>query len=241
MMADAMPMGSSPPMAKKEVVVRKDFPETWIFDSFTTDASGVKLLPRKAPDSITSWIITGFAINNDLGFALSQPAKLQVFQPFFVSSTFPYSIKRAEVISIPVQVFNYLEHDENANVKLFNADNEFELVNDVDSKDIVVKSNSGASLSFVIRPLKVGQIKIKVVVTSAVAGDGFEKFLIVDPEGVTQFLNKSVFVDLRDGGEFKSKLSIEIPSNAVPDSTKIEAAAIGDILGPSIDNLHKLM
>jgi CD109 antigen len=104
-----------------------------------------------------------------------------------------------------------------------------------------VKSESGLSVSYMIRPLKVGHITIKVVATSPVAGDGVERQLIVEPEGVTQYMNKAVFIDLRTSPEFKTDFSITIPPNAVPDSTKIEASAIGDILGPSIDNLDKLM
>ena len=73
------------------------------------------------------------------------------------------------------------------------------------------------------------------------AGDGLERQLIVEPEGVTQYENKAVFVDLRSSPEFKDTVNITIPDNAVPDSTKIEASAIGDILGPTIENLDKLM
>jgi CD109 antigen len=186
-----------------------------------------------------------------------QPTKLNVFQPFFVSTNLPYSIKRGEVVAIPVVVFNYMDGDQRAEVTLFNTDGEFEFaeVDDDDNKvnrkkravetqrkkNIAVKAQSGTATSFMIRPLKVGQITIKVVATSAVAGDGVERQLIVEPEGVTQYMNKAVFIDLRNNPEFKTNISIVIPKNAVPDSTKIEASAIGDILGPSIENLDKLM
>lgn len=186
-----------------------------------------------------------------------QPSKFNVFQPFFVSTNLPYSIKRGEVVAIPVVVFNYLDGDQRAEVTLFNNDGEFEFA-EVDEdenqvrrrkratetqrkKNVVAKSQSGASVSFMIRPLKVGHITIKVVATSAVAGDGLERQLIVEPEGVTQYVNKAVFIDLRNNPEFKTNVSIMIPKNAVPDSTKIEASAIGDILGPTIENLDKLM
>jgi CD109 antigen len=216
-------------------------------------------LTKKVPDIITSWIITGFSIDPTTGLGLTrQPSKFNVFQPFFVSTNLPYSIKRGEVVSIPILVFNYMDGDQDAEVTLFNSDGEFEFaeINEDDNqvrrkravepqrkKNIVVKSQSGTSVSFMIRPLKVGHITIKVVATSvtAVAGDGVERQLIVEPEGVTQYMNKAVFIDLRNNPEFKSNISITIPPNAVPDSTKIEASAIGDILGPSIENLDKLM
>lgn len=215
-------------------------------------------MTKKVPDTITSWIITGFSLDPISGLGLTrQPSTFNVFQPFFVSTNLPHSIKRGEVVSIPVVVFNYMGGDTRAEVTLFNSDGEFEFVEADEEinkvrrrkratetqvkKNIVIKSQSGTAVSFMIRPLKVGQITIKVVASSAIAGDGVERQLTVEPEGVTQFMNKAVFIDLRNNPEFKTNLSIVIPANAVPDSTKIEASAIGDILGPSIKNLDKLM
>lgn len=157
-------------------------------------------------------------------------------------------------MSIPVIVFNYMETDQMAEVTLFNAEEEFEFVdvkNDANRKKrsvetkrmktVLVKSQSGITVPFMIRPLKVGHITIKVVARTSVAGDGVERLLIVEPEGVTQYKNQAVFIDLRNTSEFNANISISIPNFAVPDSTKIEASAIGDILGPSIENLDKLM
>lgn len=215
-------------------------------------------ITKKVPDTITSWIITGFSVDPINGLGLTrQPSKFTVFQPFFVSTNLPYSIKRGEVVTIPFTVFNFLENDQTTEVTLFNEDREFEFAEVNESKDkvqrrkralesqrkktVVVKSQGGVSVPFMIRPLKVGHITIKVVASSAVAGDGVQRQLIVEPEGVTQYMNKALFIDLRNNPEFKSNISISIPSNAVPDSTRIEASAIGDILGPSIENLDKLM
>jgi CD109 antigen len=174
-----------------------------------------------------------------------------------VSLNLPYSIKRGEVVAIPIVVFNYMENDQRAEVTLSNDDKEFEFAevdddeNDVNrekravesqrKKQVVVKSNSGSSVSFMIRPLKAGKITIKVTATSPTAGDGIERELIVEPEGITHFMNKAVFIDLRNGNEFKTNITIDIPKNAIPDSTFIEASAIGDVLGPSLENIDKLM
>lgn len=227
------------------------------FISTVVRYEGKTTLTKKVPDTITSWIITGFSVDPITGLGLTrQPSKFNVFQPFFVSTNLPYSIKRGEVVAIPIVVFNYMDGDTRADVTLFNSDGEFEFaeVNDDDNqvrrkretepqrkKNVIVKAQSGTAVSFMIRPLKVGHITIKVTATSAAAGDGMERQLIVEPEGVTQYMNKAVFVDLRNNPEYKSNVTITIPRNAVPDSTRIEASAIGDILGPSIDNLDKLM
>jgi CD109 antigen len=251
-MEEAVPerfLGASAP--KKPIEIRKTFPETWLFDNLEFSGELKKVLTKKVPDTITSWIITGFSINSVTGLGITKnPSKFSVFQPFFVSTNLPYSIKQGEVVSIPVTVFNYLESDQDANVTLFNKDGEFEFV-DADSdgdskkdertKTISIKSNEGANVSFMIKALKVGNITIKIVAESAVAGDGVEKQLRVEPLGVTQFNNEAVFIDLRSTSEFSTVFDINIPENVVPDSTHIEIGAIGDILGPSLNNLDKLM
>ena len=205
-------------------------------------------LHKKVPDTITSWIITGFSVDPLTGLGLTkQPSKLTVFQPFFVTTNLPYSIKRGEVVSIPVILFNYMTYNQTADVTLFNSEGEFEFVeagedeSQKGKQQVVVECHSGYTVRFMIRPLKVGHITIKVIANTGIAGDGLERQLIVEPEGVTQYENKAVFVDLRSSPEFKDTINITIPDNAVPDSTKIEASAIGDILGPTIENLDKLM
>jgi CD109 antigen len=46
---------------------------------------------------------------------------------------------------------------------------------------------------------------------------------------------------LRNSSEFKTSIAIKVPNNTVEDSTRIEAAVSGDLLGPSIENLDKLI
>ncbi|XP_070496240.1 CD109 antigen-like [Chironomus tepperi] len=238
----------------KPIQIRKEFPETWLFEDFDLGDNTKHVLSKKVPDTITSWIITGFSLNADYGLGITKEStKLNVFQPFFVSTNLPYSIKRGEIVSIPFAVFNYLGTDQNVVVKFFNSDREFEFV-DVDvnrrekralvkerMKEILVKSNEGSSISFMIRPLKVGQITIKVTAESQQAGDGIERQLKVEPEGVPQYFNEAVFVDLRNQKNFQKNIQISVPVDAVDDSIKIEASVIGDILGPTLENLDNLI
>lgn len=92
-----------------------------------------------------------------------------------------------------------------------------------------------------IRPKKIGHITIKVTAQSSLAGDGVERPLLVEPEGVAQYVNEAVLVDLRDSTNFFKNLTVTIPKNAVPDSTRVEVTVVGDILGPTIKNLDKLI
>lgn len=88
-------------------------------------------LKRKVPDTITSWIVTGFSVDSVTGLGITKEAKkLTVFQPFFISLNLPYSVKRGEVITVPCTVFNYMDNDVNAILTLENEHNEFEFIDD---------------------------------------------------------------------------------------------------------------
>ncbi|XP_067624047.1 thioester-containing protein 1 allele R1 isoform X2 [Eurosta solidaginis] len=249
------------PAPSMEVVtkIRKDFAESWIFDNLqigegkTTESNSFKLA-KKIPDTITSWVVTGFSLNPKTGLALTtDPTKIQVFQPFFVSTNLPYSVKRGEVIAIPVIIFNYMDKALDAEVVMDNTDKEYdftEATNEVEEnavdeikriKRVTIPSNTGKSVSFMIRPKKVGQVTLKITATTPLAGDAIHQSLKVEPEGVTQYENRAVFIHLKDKPEYADKLTVDVPAEAVPDSEYIEFAVVGDLLGPTLKNLDKLV
>uniref|UniRef100_A0A182PLQ3 CD109 antigen n=1 Tax=Anopheles epiroticus TaxID=199890 RepID=A0A182PLQ3_9DIPT len=227
---------------------------TWLFENTYSGFSGEKTLQKKVPDTITSWIITGFSVNPIYGLGLTQqPRKLKVFLPFFVSTNLPYSVKRGEVVAIPIVVFNYMEDDQTAEVILHNDEQEFEFA-DVENeivesskvelfrqKRLDIASNTGKSVSFMVKPKKLGHITIKVTAKTKIAGDAVERQLLVEPEGLPQFINKAAFIDLRAVPEVTKTFEVEIPKNAVQDSTRIEVAVIGDVMGSTIQNLDSLI
>ncbi|XP_055376031.1 CD109 antigen isoform X9 [Condylostylus longicornis] len=240
-----------------EVTVRKEFPETWLWMESTIkliDNNGEIVLKEKVPDTITSWVLTAFSVNSKTGLGITKDAtKLRVFQPFFVSTNLPYSVKRGEVLSVPVIIFNYLEKDLDAEITMDNTDQEYEFAeatNEIEEKSIedikrskrlTVPANSGKSTSFMIRPKNVGNMAIKIQATTPIAGDAIQQMLPVEPEGVTQYVNKAIFINLKDGKEQSEKVKIEIPDDAVPDSQYAEVSVVGDLLGPTIKNLDKLV
>ncbi|XP_051859041.1 CD109 antigen isoform X16 [Drosophila albomicans] len=246
------PVFDSPEVAS--IQIREEFPEKWIFENIeNTDADGFTLA-RKIPDTITSWVVTGFSLSPNKGLALTEnPSKIRVFQPFFVSTNLPYSIKRGEVFAVPVVIFNYLDKSLDAEITMDNADKEFEFTeatNEVEEKSIdevsrvkrvTVPSNSGQSVSFMIRPKKVGTITLKITAISPLAGDTIHQKLKVDPEGITKYENRAVFINLPKEGEFNQELKVDIPKEAVPDSGFIEFSVVGDLLGPTIKNLQNLV
>lgn len=214
-------------------------------------------MKKNVPDSLTTWILTGFSIHPEHGFAITKcPTNLRVEQSFHISLNLPYSVKRGEIVSIPVSIFNYLQNDVDAEVKLENENGEFEFVDSAVNDQIypeitkqvyrqkkaLVRSDDAVNVTFQIRPTKIGSISLKVTATSAVAGDCVIKPLLVECEGVTKYINKAVFIDLREKSPIDEiDVKIDIPMDALPDSSRIDVNCLGDLLGGTIKNLQHLI
>lgn len=168
-------------------------------------STGSVTLNEVAPDTITSWYLTGFATNNEYGLGVTDDKTVfKVFKKFFVSLNLPYSVKRGEAVLIQIVVFNYLPKTVTAKVTLDNSRKQFEFVDPhtqaykdkgcplgedwqrilywtwipngnsfsfsfclaIDSsrsKTVTVNANDGVSLSFLVTPLIIGPMLIKVI------------------------------------------------------------------------------
>ena len=76
----------------------------WLFR-----ATDEKTISVKVPDTITTWHASGYAISPVDGIGIATQTSIRAFQPFFVSLSLPYSVKRGEVLNIPATVFNYMD------------------------------------------------------------------------------------------------------------------------------------
>ncbi|XP_011502894.1 PREDICTED: CD109 antigen-like [Ceratosolen solmsi marchali] len=233
---------------RPRVFLMHDISDTWLFANMSSGYEGKTVIRRTLPDTITSWILTGFSVDPIYGLGLIEsPRKLKVFKPFFISMNLPYSVIRGEIVAIPIVIFNYLNRDLSTEVVLENnGDFEFaEISNEVHetkrlelyrTKKLFIQANSAQSVSFMVIPTKLNHITIKAKATSSMAGDSIEYPLLIKAEGETQYRNKVVFADL-----MKTNVSVNIPKYFVSDSDYVEISAVGDMLGPSIPNLAKLI
>ncbi|XP_037958445.1 CD109 antigen-like [Teleopsis dalmanni] len=231
-----------------EIQVRKNFVENWIFEDIDNVEGGNVVLKRTIPDTITSWVITGFSINSSTGFAITEiPTNIKTFRPFFLSTNLPYSIKRGEEISIPVLIFNYLDKPLETVVTLENNDDEFEFTDEGEKpnkriRKITAEANEGQTVLFAIRPKRIGNITLKITAVSPLAGDSVHKLLKVEPEGITIYRNYDYYLQLKDvGDDFKQTTTLDIPKDIVPDSEYIEVSVMGNLLGSTINNLDALI
>ncbi|XP_073826184.1 thioester-containing protein 1 allele R1-like isoform X1 [Musca autumnalis] len=233
----------------KPSYTRGSFPETWIFkdvDIFEPNTS----LTFRVPDTITTWSVRAFSVNDKTGLGmLDDSLDIVTFQPFFLSVTLPYAVKRGEVLAIPVTVFNYLNDIFATEMKMFNNKNEFQFMNaenqpittDVDTRELSVPANSGRSTTFTITPQRIGYIEIHIEAKNAITSDAVVHKLKVEPEGIAHNGNREQVITCTNGKTENINFKADIPSNIVPESEYLLLSISGDAMATTVENLDKLV
>lgn len=246
---------------EKKDEVRKEFPETWIFEHFYADEFGFHSYKLPVPDTITSFLLSGFVVHPKKGFGLAKTEKIIVFKDFFVKTYSPYSVKINETLKLEVTVFNYIstmQPPRRVTVELLNDENQFSFIDvkmkgkrcletpselKLKSKDILVSNKSAEKTFFLIKPFIVGEIKLKLKATmiEPLRIDEVEKTLLVENEGVKKYGNEVYFK--KPGHSIDAhNLNLTIVNNEIIRNTiSIEASVVGDIIGPTLHNVDNLM
>ncbi|XP_052794993.1 CD109 antigen-like isoform X3 [Mya arenaria] len=232
--------------------VRTAFPETWLWSNATAGADGSVTISTTVPDTITSWIASAFAVNALTGLGVADsPAKIEAFKPFFVSLNLPYSVVRGEQLALQANVFNYMDQDMDVLVTL-KASNDFKslvvdsfgnvnYVSQAQTENVHVPHGTAKSVFFPIVPAALGKIPMTVTAQSPLAADGVQRQLLVEAEGVPRQFSNPVMVDLKNVSTFDETVDISLPAGVVAGSQRVVVSAIGDLLGPTVNNLDKLL
>ena len=224
--------------ASKELVevqrVRQFFPETWLWQDVTTDASGAATVAVEAPDSITTWMLRAVGMSKEHGLGIGQD-QLRVFQPFFLTVDLPYSAIRGEELPVKVALFNYLETAQEIFVEIEESE-AFDLL-DEQSKSVTIDANDIGGIEFTVRLKQLGSTPIKITARSTEAADAVIKELLVEPEGIeVEAVGNRV---LSAGGSHE--FGTHMPSNAVEDSGRAYVALTGSLMTQTIEGLEGLL
>ncbi|XP_053693028.1 thioester-containing protein 1 allele R1-like [Sabethes cyaneus] len=234
---------------QRAVHIRTEFPEAWLWKNYTMNGKHEKFsFNDTVPDTITSWTVSGFALSPTLGLGIiKQPRTFVVKQPFYIVINLPYSIKRDEVTLIQVTIFNFLGNTVTTDVTLFNKNDEIEFVekssndNTRRTKAVLVPTNNGKPISFMIKAKKLGEIAIKVEATNLLTSDAAEHMLRVTPESRRYEKNEARFIDLDRHGKRSFDIAISIPKNIDKESARIKFTLDADLFGTTISNLESLI
>ncbi|CAE7832418.1 CD109 [Symbiodinium sp. CCMP2592] len=225
--------------------VRTFFPETWIWtDIALTGGAGVAsaTMPVTAPDTITTWSLEAFTTSPDGISAVRSRMPLRVFKPFFVEMRLPYASVRGEDVELIIAVFNYAEGTGTLDAQLqVTLPAEVELVNGEASLQLSVPEAGAARHALRLRPKALGSFQLEASAVSGAYSDAMRKPLLVKPEGVPQHETKSVVIDLTSSSTADALLELTLPAAAVNDSARLQVTAVGDLLGPTISGLERLL
>lgn len=224
---------------------RSFFPETWLWFVQTATGPQADLGAFTVPDTISTFQGGAFALSDTAGLAVAEPFSLTVFAPFFVTLNLPYSIVRSEQFTLRAAVFNH--NTEQATVRVTVQPGDYDIIS-ASEQIIVVPPGKAVGATFELKPTALGEVSIEVAAQSQLPveyADALRRTVLVVPEGVTRNYVSNEFVDLSGdaAAEVDRILDIELPSDdsLVPGSARVEVSVTGDLMGPSIEGLEKLV
>ncbi|XP_023372853.1 alpha-2-macroglobulin isoform X2 [Otolemur garnettii] len=237
-------------------IVRKYFPETWIWDLVVVNSSGVAEVGVSVPDTITEWKAGAFCLSQDTGLGLSPTASLRVFQPFFVELTMPYSVVRGEAFTLKATVLNYLPECIKVRVELEDTPT-FQAVRvENEPESHCICGNGRQTVSWAVTPKSLGYVNFTVsakaleslelcgtelpMVPAYGKKDTIIKPLLVEPEGLEREVTFNSLL-CPSGAEVTDKLSLKLPPNMVEESARASVSVLGDILGSAMQNTQDLL
>uniref|UniRef100_A0A8C8YS33 Alpha-2-macroglobulin n=1 Tax=Prolemur simus TaxID=1328070 RepID=A0A8C8YS33_PROSS len=232
-------------------MIRKYFPETWIWDLMELDPSGGSELAVKVPDTITEWKASALCLSGTAGLGLSSVVSLVVFQPFFLELTLPYSVVRGEAFTLKATVFNYLSQCIRVSVQLEVSSAFLAIPVEKNEESHCVCGNGRKTLSWAVTPKSLGKVNFTATAEAVQSRelcdnevpevptlgqkDTIVKPLLVEVCGCTLSESQRPYTGVPE------KLSLTIPSNVVEGSTRATYSVLGDILGSVVQNLQNLL
>merc|ERR1711959_77425 len=228
--------------ASESVRVRKFFPETWIWTDTTCNAGDCSV-ETVVPDTITSWELDAFSMGSKDGLQVALPAEpLTVFKPFFSRLNLPRVAKRGEWLEVSAAVFNYGSQGVVAQTTLKLPDSI--LSQGTLSQSVFIPSDSSETVSFHISPQSVGTEDIlftaQAVEGTGVGSDAVQRPLEVEAEGLAQEQTTNAILDPETSSK-SVMFETYYPEFSVEGSAHASVAVVGDLLGPTLDGLSRLV
>uniref|UniRef100_A0A8C0JZK1 Pregnancy zone protein-like n=1 Tax=Canis lupus dingo TaxID=286419 RepID=A0A8C0JZK1_CANLU len=248
-----MVMRHSSPAVEVKETVRKYFPETWIWDLVPVDLSGRSELAVKVPDTITEWKASALCLSEMTGLGLSPTISLQVFQPFFLELTLPYSVVRGEAFTLKATVFNYLSHC----IRLEASPDKSADLERKNEETPCICGNHQKTMFWAVTPKSLGKMNFTATVealqSQELCGnevprvpelgqkDTVVKPLLVENISLILFPSLIYLCLLSLETDVPEKLSLKVPSDVVEGSARATYSVLGDILGSAMQNLQNLL
>ena len=219
-----------------KIYLKNNLPATRLLTNSTARAEGKGLVTVKVPDlTNTPRAVNGFAINqlDEMGIFWTI-AELDLFQPFYVFSNLPHSVRVGETPAVEMVVFNYLNKEINAEVTLENSNGSgfiFGSPNPNETQDgsvpsvelrrtrvVTIRPNGRTSTSIAITLQEIGLLEFRISARSSGGRDVPYEKLQVEAEGEVMCMSDTHFVVFTNKGELELNITVTIPRYAVPGS-----------------------
>uniref|UniRef100_A0A8C1FYI2 Alpha-2-macroglobulin-like n=1 Tax=Cyprinus carpio TaxID=7962 RepID=A0A8C1FYI2_CYPCA len=238
-----------------EVTVRTVFPETWIWQLAAVGDSGSAQVPVTVPDTITSWDTEAFCLSSK-GLGLAPPAKLTVFQPFFLELSLPYSIIRGEIFELKATVFNYLSKCIMVRLQTHDSapstDYSLKASSD-DQYSSCLCANGRKTFKWILTPSVLGVLNFTVSAEAESSQTVCDNEIVSVPERGridrsgqvsaegTEKTETYSWLLCPKGDSLSEEVELTLPKDVIEGSARSSVSVIGDILGRALTNLHGLL
>ncbi|XP_041662735.1 alpha-2-macroglobulin-like protein 1 [Cheilinus undulatus] len=243
---------------KKKKIIRKIFPDTWIWMLTVVGDDGTVSMEKTVPDTITKWVAGAFCVSQAVGFGVSPNIGLTTFKPFFVSLTLPYSVIRGESFTLKATVFNY--ESKCIRMKITLADsNQFTYKKCFGCQySVCLCGEESMSFSWIVTPTALDKVKVKVSAEALTSGklcankpttvpdkgriDTVIRELLVEAEGTPQMVSlNNLLCPTTPGRPVQETMSLVLPKEFVEGSVKASVTVVGDLMGSALNNIEKLL
>ncbi|XP_076059567.1 alpha-2-macroglobulin-like protein 1 [Oratosquilla oratoria] len=245
-----------------EDVIRTHFPETWLWDLTVIPSSGQSSGAFTVPDTVTEWVGKTVCVHPSKGVGFSEKSSIITFTSFFAEITLPASVKRGEILLVKISVFNYL--DQNLPVRvILDSSPYYDILGNGDAviphgeRSSCVTSNEQATSTIRIKLKEIGNVNLTArafVDSSAGQQCGFHgtitkrdaltRPLKVEAEGFERERTWTKYVcahELENNVDSLNIGSVDIPAGIVEGSARAFFTVSGDLLGPTLANVDRLV
>ncbi|XP_040205893.1 CD109 antigen-like [Rana temporaria] len=229
-----------------------EFKETWIWLETNISSSLSRNLQVTVPDKNTTWVATAFVMSEGLGLGITGvPIELSVTKPLTMTFNMPNMLTRGEEFILEVMLSNSLTEDMQVSIALASS-NSFDIIEANNNtgfvagqRNVNILKANGTIVFFPIKPKVLGNITITVTATSNATTVSLTRYFVVRAEGVKNYYSEATLFDVRGSANAPSTVSknfsFAFPSDLVQGSEEAFITVVGDLLGPSINGLDKLI
>ncbi|MBU1077747.1 MAG: hypothetical protein KKH98_10665 [Spirochaetes bacterium] len=204
--------------APKTIVIRKEFPETALWEPKLITKDKKAEFTVKMPDSITIQKLAILATDKD-GFMGFLRKDIRVTQPLFVRALFPAVMTYNDEIRVQALVQNQNDKEIKCTVTLSSPSGGLKIT-DQKSKDIKIKANESQMVEWEISSEICGENTFTVSAETSDFKDSEEKKIMVLPAGLPLIQAANGIV--KDGKEYKHEFTLD--KNAIYKQVTVQVA-----------------